>query len=136
MLPWLNCTVTLGKSKNFARLALLIYLAATWMLLTSGLLLFIKVVLCLLVIAMILLILAHPYPEPAYRALHYYQESWHLDDKRGKTATYTQHRVLLEAGVFFLLELRSTSQRKVLIIFFDQLAHEQYRMLRVLQRIN
>lgn len=136
MWTWSNCTITLGKSLNFARLGLMIHLAALVMLLFSGLPLVIKIALVITMLAMACSILLHPYPALGFSSLRFYQARWHLQHKQGHTERYERHRVMLEAGLFFLLELSNPDKRRVIVIFFDQLPHEQYRMLRVLQRIN
>lgn len=135
MLDGLNCTVSLGESKVFVRVGIIIYALAAWMLLTSGLATSVKLLFLLLLMLFNFYIIKHPYPMPGYRQLNFQQSRWYLLNKQGAWEIYLNHRVILEAGLFFLLELKNLQKRQVLVIFFDQLPLEQYRMIRILQKI-
>ena len=131
-----NYTVAFGKSIDYLRLMAVIHGIAVFMLLTSG----IGVVGKLFGVSILLLqcffIWSNPTPEPRYLQLEYLNKKWFLLQKNGNTQLFTQHRVLIECGLFFILHLSSEKSRKTLVIFFDQILSDDYRALRILEKIN
>ena len=81
-------------------------------------------------------LLKNPTPESRFIKLAYLNKQWVLWQKEGSTLEYTHHRVLFEAGLFFILHLSKESSQKRLVIFFDQIRPENYRVLRILEAIN
>ena len=78
----------------------------------------------------------NPTPQPRYLSLEYLNKKWFLIQKEEPTELFTQHRVLIEAGLFFVLHLSSEDSRKTVVVFFDQISPDNYRALRILEKIN
>lgn len=53
---------------------------------------------------------------------------------QGNKISYEKHRVILDVGLFFLLEVRKDGFRKVFVIFFDQLTADEYRLLKFIEQ--
>ncbi len=75
-----------------------------------------------------------PYKELFYQ-YNTVKSSWHLVLADGTVQKFDRHYVLLECGLFFLLALTIEHQRKIIIIFFDQIADDAYRKLCILEKI-
>lgn len=131
-----NYTVVFGKSTDYLRLMAVVYVLAWFMLLTSGLGIIGKLLSSLLLLIQWFLIWRNPTPQPRCLSLEYLNKKWFLIQKDGRTKLFTHHRVLVEAGLFFILYLFSDNSHKVVVIFFDQILPDNYRALRILEKIN
>ncbi len=78
----------------------------------------------------------NPTPQPRYLHLDYLNKKWFLILKDGRTQLFTKHRVLLDAGLFFIVRLSSEESYKIVVVFFDQISPDHYRVLRILEKIN
>lgn len=123
----LSCGIELNRSPNYIKTASILYLFAFLMLMASSLLLFLKLILTCLIILQMLYILKSPYPSGKISIQFIYDE-WILN-KNGQRIIFTRRRVLLNTGLFFLLELSSPDQRKIIAIFLDQLSHTEFRSI-------
>lgn len=68
------------------------------------------------------------------KQLAFFNHEWTVYYHNDSPQSYEKHRIILEAGIFFLLEFSSESQRKTVVIFFDQLSPDDYRLLRLKER--
>ena len=85
--------------------------------------------------------------------LDFQTKKWILWNKDGSFVMYDKIAVIVEAGIFFLLEFSNTSntsntkdnpsprttlreKKPVHMIFFDQMTKEEYRILRLLEKIS
>ena len=125
-----------GKSTAYLRLMTVIYGLAWFMLLTSGIGFLGKSLGSVVLLFQWRVIWKNPRPESRYSSLEYLNKKWFLIQKNGRSQLFTQHRVLIEAGLFFILHLSSDDSRKTLVIFFDQILSDNYRALRILEKIN
>lgn|SRR3990167_4702933 len=78
----------------------------------------------------------NPYPHPQLAALMMQDAAdarWLLLYKHGGQQIFMQHKCLIEMGLFFLLELSSETDKKLMVVFFDQLAVNDYKLLCVLE---
>ncbi len=67
-----------------------------------------------------------------YSALLYQDARWLLHKKNGAILHYQHMRIQFDGGIFILLSLTDDVLRKQLLILFkDQLTHEQLRMIHV-----
>lgn len=132
MLNLSNCTITLGRSASYIRLAILIHLGAAILLLGSAFILFLKWVLLLLLLLQMLHILNNPIPHANYLKLIYKGGCWFLICKEGESLLYEKARVLIHVGLFILVELRTETRRQVMIVFMDQMTINEYRVLRII----
>lgn len=62
--------------------------------------------------------------------------NWQLHDVHGQQKTYTKMRVVMSAGLFFLVEFSHEKQRKLVVIFSDQISKKDFRLLNVIGKIN
>lgn len=88
-----------------------------------------------LLFQMIRLILEPNYGLPFQELRLKVGESAVLEAHRG-VAIYAKHRVILDSGLFFLLELSLDTQRRIIVVFFDQLDPDEYRVLKILEKIS
>lgn len=70
-----------------------------------------------------------------FKKLIFQSGKWLLLDKHGQDFIYEKHRVILEAGIFFLLELSNDDEQKTIVIFFDQIAADDYRSLKLIEKV-
>lgn len=68
------------------------------------------------------------------KQLSFFDDKWTVYDDNNRSQCYERHRIMLEVGIFFLLELSSESQRKTVVVFFDQLSSDDYRLLCLMER--
>jgi hypothetical protein len=70
-----------------------------------------------------------------YEKLVFHQNEWLLYNRDQIEGPYQTHRILLEAGIFFLLQLRLDQKQRLVVIFFDQIEADEYRTLRILEKM-
>lgn len=114
----------------------LIYVLSLLALLLSGFNWGIKLATAILLIFAYALIYKAPRPTGNYTHLHYKNSQWVLTNAQQEELIFTKHRILLEIGLFFLLQLSAEKKNKVLVVFFDQLSTAQYKHLKILEKIN
>lgn len=134
MLNLSRCTLHFRRSENFARVSLLIHGFALFMVYQSSFWLPVKGLCMVLLATQFLTVRNRPFPT-VFTELSYYMDQWTLTDNRGHKFFYDQHRILLQVGLFFLMELTQDRKRKVLLVFFDQLQPDDYRILRLMEKI-
>lgn len=135
MLHLSRLSIEFKKSNLYLRLALLIHSFALLVVYLSGCWLWIKLLFALILVRQWLAIKRWPCPTAEYSQLDFSMNTWSLTDRTGNRFHYDKHRVILNAGLFFLLELREEQQRKLLVIFFDQLEKEDFRRLKLIEKI-
>lgn len=138
MLQLSSLSVTLLKSSHFLKITLLIYGFTAYVLWNSAFPLGLKV-LCFLVLYL------HGYwlwrVPPCYfscRQIRFQTKKWFLKDNRPalQETGYEKIRILLEAGLFFLIEFSAPSSKTLRLVFFDQLTREEYRRIKLLEKIS
>lgn len=134
MLNLSSGTIKLSKSRYFTRLAIFVHSAALYILWCSAWLLSGKLCISLILISMLCMVLLNPSCSMAFTQLDFQSGKWFLYDKNGWQFTYERHRVILEAGIFFLLELSNSEEKTTKTVFFDQFPAEDYRALKLLEK--
>lgn len=71
------------------------------------------------------------WPQWPYTGLVYHAEAWWLQGKA--VIRYETLSLRLDTGLFVLMVLKNPKQRKVLVVFRDQLSPSQYRHLRLME---
>ncbi|WP_058504666.1 hypothetical protein [Legionella nautarum] len=56
-----------------------------------------------------------------------------LLDKYQQILNYDKARVVIDTGLFFLLELSGGSKKKLVVIFLDQIDPHSYRLLNIIK---
>jgi hypothetical protein len=130
-----HCKIYLGKSSYYAQIALLIYASALLLLFYSSCFFALKILIALILWFQLLRILNDPRPYPDYVMLTYNKTGWVLLVKNNQEIFYERARIVIDAGLFFLLELSEGKKRNYLVIFFDQLNDDSYRLLNITQKI-
>jgi hypothetical protein len=179
-----DCRITLGKSFVYLRVALLIYSSSLIVLGYSACFLAGKIIIGALLLFQLLRIINNPRPNPNYSMLSYNKAGWLLHDNQDQQSPYDKLRVVINTGIFVLLELSTKKrilsqspgkvaflkllsamdgrhraawmriacfkkvtlpgdcdnipkkQRKLIVIFSDQLPENAYRTLNILEKIN
>lgn len=109
---------------------------AVILVLASGLPFSIKLAATLMLFAAVYYCIRQPSPHPQFRLLVYDGSQWILTDNQDNTVFFERHRVIFETGLFFVLELRQEKRYQLLVIFFDQMVEDQYRVLKIIEKIN
>lgn len=112
-----------------------LYGFAAYSLFGSGVSIVGKLLCDLMLIFSMVYIVKNPRPYQRFQQLDYVSSQWILTSKAGDRQQFDRHRVLLDVGIFFLLYLSSAENAQVLVIFFDQISAEDYRSLRILEKI-
>jgi hypothetical protein len=127
-----NCTINLGKSFIFLRVVLLIYSLATFMVVWSAWAIWLKLLCVLALVGMSLATCYKPTPYPHYSKLVYQHKKWFLyEAKDNYSQCFEGLRLVLNIGLFFMLELKSEGKTQILLIFHDQIPPDMYRNLRI-----
>ena len=80
-------------------------------------------------------IINNPIPNPHYSMLSYKSQKWFLHDIDDQPIPFERARVVINTGLFFLLELSISSKRKFIVIFSDQIANDDCRLLNIIEKI-
>lgn len=136
MLSLSDCTIRFAKSSSYFRLLLVLYTISSVLLYNSICPHWLQIGIVFYFLVHLAQIRTNPSPHPHYLGLHYRQDHWILEDKQGRELPFEKIKVLLNAGLFYLLELKMEKKRKVLVIFSDQLSKQEFRILRVIEKIN
>ena len=110
------------------------HVAAIYILWCSAFLLPVKLIVSLLLLTILCMILLDPFSSIAFKQLDFQSGKWFLYNKNGRQDIYEKHRVVIEAGIFFLLELSNSAEKITKTVFFDQLSAEDYRTLKLLEK--
>lgn len=111
----------------------LVYLAALFILWLSSFFFVFKLLISLLLAGFFVLRIVYsssPYPVPVQLVAA--QEKWVLTLKNQQPEIYDHYKIMLDAGLFFLLRLSSAQQTRVLTVFFDQISAEDYRVIKAM----
>ena len=130
-----KCTVVFSKSTFYLRCMTVLYGFAAYSLYGSGVPILGKILCGLILIFSMIYIVKNPRPYQRFRQLNYVSSEWILTTKAFETQRFERHRVLLDVGIFFLLHLSSAENHQVFVIFFDQISPDDYRSLRILEKI-
>lgn len=125
----------LGKSRVFIRFLILINSFTMWMIYQSGFSVFIKITLAACLLFQLIRLLREQTRALPWKRLVYQNGQWFLHRQSSTEGPFDKHRILLEAGIFFLLQLSDDKKRTLLVVFFDQLDADDYRSLRLLEKI-
>lgn len=68
--------------------------------------------------------------------LVYRKGLWYFAPCAGKQQIFNQHRIILQAGVFFVMTLSAMQNRYKVVIFYDQIQEEDFKWLKLLENIN
>lgn len=135
MLNLSRCTIAFKKSANYRRFSLFLHLFALIMIFNSSFWLFFKVFFSLILVRQLLTSLRQAFPTGQCTHLDYFMNEWSLGCKNGQQFFYDKHRIILDTGIFFLLELTRTKHKKILVVFFDQLEKADFRTLKLIERL-
>lgn len=131
-----SCTIALCReSQNYVRVAWLLSLCAIAALFSSSWVFLLKLSLLILLLWQLIAIIRHPVPYRRWRTLQYSAGSWHLYPIQGEALLFDKLEIVLDTGYSFLLRLQANKQQKILVIFNDQLAREEYHWLRLMVRV-
>ncbi len=73
-------------------------------------------------------------PQP-FMKLCYASNGWILYDLSGQNTLYKTAQIRFDGGFFVLLVLQQDNYKQMLVIFRDQMSTQQYRMLRLMEKI-
>lgn len=132
MLNLLDQPIVLNKpSWAFWRIAVIIYGLTFTVLLCSAWVILVKFCIALLLFLTMLHITIKPIPYPHYSHLSYVNSNWILHQVNGKKFHYKHLRVVINTGLFFLLQLSNESHTQCFVIFLDQISQDTYRQLKL-----
>ena len=135
MLPLSDFSITFNKSFDFLRCVLFIHVAAASLVLLSDF----RPLLMALLFSLLVLSLQQtwrkPMPQSNYLKLTCHKQYWLLHHLDGQQQKYDTVKINFDGGFFLLLRLESSTSKKILVVFNDQLTHSQYQVLKVISRI-
>lgn len=129
-----NCILHFKPSRDYLKLTGLISLISGCMLWLSGLPIWIQIGGSFMLVFCLYRQWQNPCPQSDCKQLDLRAGSCVLIRSDNQQQVFTQHRVLMDTGLFFLLELSKEDARRVLLIFFDQLTGDQWRQLNRLEK--
>lgn len=134
MLNLSNGTITLVKSRHFIRFATFVHIYAVYILWCSALPYTGKVMMSFCLLIILALFLCNASLGIPFKKLDLQSGKWFLYDKNDAQFIYERHRIIIEVGIFFLLELSNSDEKTTKVVFFDQLYAEDYRTLKLLEK--
>ena len=117
------------------RLSIIIGTFITYRVFCSGCWLGFKLFFVIIIVRQLILIYQFSNPCLPYIELSCVMNEWRLLNKNGNIERFDSHKVLFNSGLFFLLELRSDARKKRLLIFFDQLYNDEFRKIKLMEKI-
>jgi hypothetical protein len=117
------------------RMSFLVHGFAIYMLYYSIFPFYIKVTGSLFLIFVLIYIVHRQGQLSAIRQVSFELEKCTLTCKNGHKLIYDTYRVVLDVGIFFLLEFSGANSRKTIVVFFDQISPSEYRSLKLLEKI-
>lgn len=130
-----ECTIEFYDSRAYCRLMWTLHVMAICLLANSGLPGWAKGLLISGMLVESLRVYRFPKPYPAFERLHIREGACILMLKNQAVVQYTHCRVLVNCGLFFLLELSAQDATRVLVIFFDHIELDCYRTICFLEKI-
>lgn len=130
-----NCTLHFKPSRDYLKLTAVLSLMSGCMLWLSGLAIGIQIAGSFVLVFCLYRQWQNPCPQSDCKQLDLRAGKGILITSDNQQQVFTQHRVLMDTGLFFLLELSQEDVRRVLLIFFDQLTGDQWRQLNRLEKI-
>ncbi len=133
MLALSGFTITFSQSKDYLRCALVLHVLAIIVVLLSALPLGFKLLFILIVMVCFIDIIRSKTPLPRYHQLSYHPGYWLLHETHGAQHQYEQVSIGFDGGLFLLLILSGLGAKKTLVVFYDQMTPEHYRVLKFIQ---
>lgn len=130
-----ECVIKFCDSSAYQRFILSLDGLAIFFVLTCGLSLWVKSALILMMLMMALRTYRDPKPYSKWDILILRVGACAMMCKNQTVERYTQCRVLVNCGLFFLLELSGDNARRVLVVFFDQIELDCYRTICFIEKI-
>ncbi|CAM2756811.1 Uncharacterised protein [Legionella steigerwaltii] len=118
-----------GKSKTYLRFTLVVYLITVALIFYSSVYLFIKAILLGFIVVLLKKDWSKQNPCSSIRKIHFTGNGWVLEPTLGNKKTYVQATILIHNPFFLLIEFKSYSQKKHLVLFLDQITNNQLRLL-------
>ena len=135
MLNTLSCKISLDSSPYYARVALLIFFSALVLLFNSSFIWPLKAFLAALLLLQLIPIITKPIPHPKYKMISQDKSGWLLHGINGQEMIFDKVRIIIDTGLFFLLELSTEEKSQLLVVFSDQLTKDNYRLLNIYTKI-
>lgn len=112
----------------------MVHAYAIYIVCRSAFLFSVKCMVTVCLLSILVRIMRNPNQSISFKQLELQSGKWFLYDKNGVQSIYERHRVIIEAGIFFLLELSNSDVKTTKIVFFDQLVSEDYRTLKLIEK--
>ncbi|WP_370447923.1 protein YgfX [Legionella hackeliae] len=124
------------KSQYFLRIVLLVYSCAFLIVYNCFWPLYLKLLTEILLSIQLLRILRDPRPYSQYSQLTYANNRWSLHKEGYSTPlVYQRMRIIIDPGLFLLMELKNEKRSQLLIIFSDQTEPLIYKTLKLHEKI-
>ena len=125
--------ITIHPSPKYRRLAWTLTAGALVSLYVASLPFFLALLLTMVMAWAVWQVTRCPMPHPDLQSIAFQQKKWAID-MGGKRWVYEQMHICLDASLFLLLHFSSAkpSTSRLLILFYDQLSHEELRRLNII----
>lgn len=128
-------TATLVKSRLFDRVIIMLSCLCLWMIIESGFSIYIKTAGAISLLIYLGYLLRCQTVALSIEKLEWCSGQYFLHGPIGRDGPFDKMKVILDAGIFFLLHLSSSERQRVIVIFFDQIDPNDYRTLRIVEKI-
>ena len=132
MLASSNIIISLGKSKDYLRSAVLLHIFSAIVLFKSSWPMMIKLGLCACLIVLLIHILRTRRPYSDSYELSHQKGYWLLHSRKSESSKHEKLEITFEGGIFFLLTFTGISPKKTMLIFYDQISSSDHRALMLL----
>jgi hypothetical protein len=127
-------TIKFRTSRDYVRLAVILYLMAIVVAFSSALSVKLLFLITPLLSFFLIRICWIRTPESNYSALIYgANKNWFLQSRSGKKTKYDLGGVCFDGGLFILFRLKTNVSSKTIVIFRDQLTSAEYRLIKLLR---
>jgi hypothetical protein len=130
-----RCIIKLSKSTSYSRLAFILSFFSAYLVINCQFWWLIKISLLGYLGFKFIYIYLNPFPYSDLIQFAFIKDEWILSYSVKPQLNYQKHRIVLDCGLFFLLEFSNETKRKIMVIFFDQLSPDDYRALCLIEKL-
>ncbi|OGV25724.1 MAG: hypothetical protein A3F18_01465 [Legionellales bacterium RIFCSPHIGHO2_12_FULL_37_14] len=126
--------MNLNKSPQFQKTVIILTLLLTWDIAISPVFWLLKSIILLILYIYAYKLFSRGKPHKNILALAYHGENWLCEDLNNQITTFTHSKVLLNTGLFIILQLTKDNKKFNYVIFHDQLTKQILRKLMWVQK--
>jgi hypothetical protein len=129
LLHSLELIVKPSKSNTCLRLLALFFVLTVILIFSTSVSLVIKLLLCTCLVVQYKPYIKNYQPHPDIEEIKHERQMWVITSRNGQIKYYSEVTILIQNPLFLILQLTSFDKKRFLILFNDQLATHQLRLL-------